>query len=157
MPEPPAPWSRNPGAQVLLHTRGAAHMIRSRKLLDSAGTEYGQEDADLFGEFVRSRKSTLRIRQGARHCLLDRGNFACYRRRGHASHHSTYFDPPSVWLSGGTRREYESKAIGSFSGPNPPPDISLELWTASLEDYSRRYVPGDVPTPLGYWNQRRDI
>jgi len=143
----------NPALQVYVHTRGAAHMIDPAKLLDSAGRLYGQEMQKLFGEFLPVPESNLRILQGGETLSLGPRELRVLYTPGHASHHVTYFDPAE-------RVAYVGDTAGICIEGNlfilpatPPPDISLELWTASLETIAQLRPRRLFLTHFGYSDQ----
>ncbi len=122
----------HPHITVLVHERGAKHMIEPTKLLDSATRLYGDQMDRLWGEFAAVPSSQVvslvggeRIEAGGR--VLD----VAYTP-GHASHHISFFDPSAgvafvgdvagVWAPG-----------GYVLPPTPPPDIDLEAWSVSVD------------------------
>src|SRR5258708_22621087 len=87
----------------------------------------------LFGKLIPVRESNLRILQGGETLSLGPRELRVLYTPGHASHHVTYFDPAE-------RVAYVGDTAGICIEGNrfilpapPPPDISLGLWTASLE------------------------
>jgi glyoxylase-like metal-dependent hydrolase (beta-lactamase superfamily II) len=123
----------NPALQVYVHARGAAHMIDPTKLLDSAGRLYGQEMQKLFGDFLPVPESNLRILQGGETLALGPRELRVLYTPGHASHHVTYFDPTERVAYVGDTAGISMEGHPFILPATPPPDISLELWTASLE------------------------
>ena len=121
----------NPAIDVVVHERGAPHIIDPAKLLASASRLYGDDMDRLWGEVlpvpadrVRALKGGERIAAGGRELLVE-------YTPGHASHHVSYFDPSSriafVGDTAGIRR-----GDGTYvMPPTPPPDIDLELWRSS--------------------------
>jgi glyoxylase-like metal-dependent hydrolase (beta-lactamase superfamily II) len=123
----------NPALQVYVHARGAAHMIDPAKLLDSAGRLYGKEMQRLFGDFLPVPESNLRILQGGETLALGSRELRVLHTPGHASHHVTYFDPTERVAYVGDTAGISIEGHPFILPATPPPDITLELWFASLE------------------------
>jgi glyoxylase-like metal-dependent hydrolase (beta-lactamase superfamily II) len=143
----------NPALQVYVHTRGEAHMIDPGKLLESARRLYGQEMQKLFGDFLPVPESNLRILHGGETLALGSREVRVLYTPGHASHHVTYFDPAE-------RVAYVGDTAGiciaghPFILPaTPPPDISLELWTASLDAIAQLRARRLFLTHFGFSDQ----
>lgn len=119
---------RWPDVEVVVHERGARHLVDPSKLIASATRLYGDRMATLWGEIVPVPEANLRIVQGGETV----GPFEVAYTPGHAQHHVAYFD-----------RETGVAYCGDVAGvrisggpalpPTPPPDIDLELWAASLD------------------------
>lgn len=121
----------NPAIDVVVHERGAPHLIDPAKLLASASRLYGDDMDRLWGEVlpvpadrVRALKGGERIAAGGRELLVE-------YTPGHASHHVSYFDPSTriafVGDTAGIRRGDATYVMP----PTPPPDIDLESWRES--------------------------
>jgi glyoxylase-like metal-dependent hydrolase (beta-lactamase superfamily II) len=140
---------------VLVHERGAPHVVDPSKLLASASRLYGADMQRLWGEVsavpparVRALKGGERVTAGGRELLVE-------YTPGHASHHVSYFDPSSriafvgdtagirrrsrseeAANSGETSPELQRRRVRRGAGtyimpPTPPPDIDLEIWRDS--------------------------
>ena len=122
----------HPEITVLVHERGAPHMARPEKLIDSATRLYGANMDRLWGEFAPvPEKNLVSLRGGERIDVAGRSFDVAYTP-GHASHHVSYFDSSSgVAFVGDTAGVCIDG--GYVLPPTPPPDIDLELWTASAE------------------------
>ena len=57
---------RHPHIDVLVHSRGAPHMVDPSKLMTSAGRLYGQDMDRLWGEVKPVAANRLRALDGAR-------------------------------------------------------------------------------------------
>jgi glyoxylase-like metal-dependent hydrolase (beta-lactamase superfamily II) len=123
----------NPALTVYVHMRGAAHMIDPAKLLESAGRLYGKEMQRLFGEFLPVPESNLRILHGGETLALGTRELRVLYTPGHASHHVTYFDPTERVAYVGDTAGICIEGNQFILPATPPPDISLELWSASLD------------------------
>jgi glyoxylase-like metal-dependent hydrolase (beta-lactamase superfamily II) len=122
---------RHPGITVLVHERGAPHMIDPGKLLASATRLYGDEMQRLWGAFEPVPAKNLVILRGGEQVEAGGRQFEVAYTPGHASHHVSYFDPSSgvafVGDTAGVRIDN-----GYLVAPTPPPDIDIELWTQSV-------------------------
>jgi glyoxylase-like metal-dependent hydrolase (beta-lactamase superfamily II) len=143
----------NPALQVYVHTRGAAHMIDPAKLLDSAGRLYGHQMQTLFGDFLPVPESNLRILHGGETVTLGAREVRVLYTPGHASHHVTYFDPAERVAYVGDTAGICIEGHPFILPATPPPDISLELWTASLEAIAQLRPRRLFLTHFGYSDQ----
>jgi glyoxylase-like metal-dependent hydrolase (beta-lactamase superfamily II) len=121
---------RHPHIQVLVHERGAKHMIDPGKLLDSATRLYGKDMDRLWGEFLAVPERNVRVLTGGERVSLAGRTFDVAYTPGHASHHVSYFDSSSgvafVGDTGGVCIDG-----GYILPPTPPPDIDIEAWEQS--------------------------
>jgi glyoxylase-like metal-dependent hydrolase (beta-lactamase superfamily II) len=122
----------NPSIEVLVHERGAPHLIDPSKLLASATRLYGEADmARLWGKVLPVPADRVRPLAGGERVTAGGRELQVAYTPGHASHHVSYFDPESrvafVGDTAGIRR-----SPGSFiMPPTPPPDIDLDAWRES--------------------------
>jgi glyoxylase-like metal-dependent hydrolase (beta-lactamase superfamily II) len=123
-----------PGAALVVHERGAPHMIDPSRLMASATRLYGPTDMErLWGEMRPVAASRVRsLRGGERIAVAGRTLDVAYTP-GHASHHVSYFDRASgvafVGDTAGIRRGHGHYILP----PTPPPDIDLEAWRTSAD------------------------
>jgi glyoxylase-like metal-dependent hydrolase (beta-lactamase superfamily II) len=82
-----------PNARVVVHPRGAPHMIDPRKLVEASIAVYGRELYDrLYGELLPIDSSrVVATTEGQRFALGGR-EFEILHTPGHALHHQTFFD-----------------------------------------------------------------
>jgi glyoxylase-like metal-dependent hydrolase (beta-lactamase superfamily II) len=122
---------RYPHVAVLVHERGAVHMADPAKLLASAARLYGDQMDILWGEVAPVPQQNLVALRGGEQLDVGGRTFDVAYTPGHASHHVSYFDPAS-----GVAFVGDTAGICIDSGyvlpPTPPPDIDIELWTASV-------------------------
>ena len=120
-----------PHLKVLVHERGAPHIVDPGKLIGSASRLYGADMERLWGEIAAVPESSLVIiGEGDR---VDAGGrtFEIAYTPGHASHHVSYFDRASgVAFVGDTAGVCVDG--GYVLPPTPPPDIDIEAWQKSL-------------------------
>lgn len=121
----------NPRIQVLVHERGARHMIDPSKLVSSATRLYGADMERLWGEFVPVPQERVTALRGGETVTVGGRELQVAYTPGHASHHVSFFDPASriafVGDVAGIRRGQRLCVMP----PTPPPDIDLEAWSAS--------------------------
>jgi glyoxylase-like metal-dependent hydrolase (beta-lactamase superfamily II) len=122
---------RHPHIQVLVHERGAKHMIDPAKLLESATRLYGKDMDRLWGEFLAVPAANVRVLAGGERVGVAGRTFDVAYTPGHASHHVSYFDAASgvafVGDTGGVCIDG-----GYILPPTPPPDIDIEAWEQSV-------------------------
>jgi glyoxylase-like metal-dependent hydrolase (beta-lactamase superfamily II) len=120
----------HPRIKVLVHRRGAPHMVDPAKLLASATRLYGDRMDELWGEFAPVPAVNLVILDGGERVSVAGRTFEVAYTPGHASHHVSYFDASSgvafVGDTGGVQI-----GGGYLLPPTPPPDIDLAAWRAS--------------------------
>lgn len=121
---------RHPGITVVVHRRGAPHLVAPERLLDSARRLWGADMDRLWGEVLPVPGQNLVIVDGEQEVAAGGRRFEIAYTPGHASHHVSYFDASSgVAFVGDTAGM--SVDAGYILPPTPPPDIDLELWRAS--------------------------
>jgi len=120
---------RWPDLEVYVHERGAPHLIRPGRLLDSARRLYGDRMDSWWGEMVPVPESNITVLRGGEHLLG--GAFEVAYTPGHASHHVSYLHGRTAFVGdvGGVRIDPDSLTIP----PTPPPDIDLDAWHESIE------------------------
>ena len=125
----------SPGAQVYVHAVGAPHMVDPSRLLASAGRIYGDQLADLWGEFLPVPRASIRVVDEGDTVALNgrRGGrrFVVAYVPGHARHHVAYYEAAT-----GTAWVGDVGGIRIKGGPvlpvTPPPDIDVEGWKSSM-------------------------
>ncbi len=115
-----------PDAQLLIHPRGAQHMVDPERLVDSAIAVYGEQTfRELYGEI--KPVDPKRIRQLDDGECIDLGGRRLEVRhtRGHANHHFCVWDEVSSgWFSGdmfGVSYPWFRFAGGDFLLPSTTP------------------------------------
>jgi glyoxylase-like metal-dependent hydrolase (beta-lactamase superfamily II) len=121
----------NPAIEVVVHERGAPHMIDPARLLASAGRLYGADMDRLWGDFVAVPADRVRVLRGEERIVAGGRDLNVAYTPGHASHHVAYFDASSrvafVGDTAGIRRTNRDYIMP----PTPPPDIDLDAWRVS--------------------------
>ena len=127
---------RFPDIDVVVHRRGAPHLIAPEKLVESARRLWGDDMDRLWGEVVPVPEHNLRIVDGEEHVQAGGRRFEVAYTPGHASHHVSYFDPSSAIAFVGDTAGVCIDG-GYVLPPTPPPDIDLDLWRASVDRIGR--------------------
>jgi glyoxylase-like metal-dependent hydrolase (beta-lactamase superfamily II) len=120
---------RWPELPVYVHEKGARHLADPEKLLASAERLYGDQMERLWGEVAPVPESNLEPLTGGEEVL----GFKVTYTPGHASHHVSYFHPPSGCAFVGDMAAVRIPPSDFVIPPTPPPDIDLELWEDSIE------------------------
>ncbi len=125
----------NPSIKVIVHERGAPHMVDPSKLLASAARLYGPGMDDLWGPFLPVPASNVTAVSGSGGERIEAGGWTLEvaYTPGHASHHVCYFDPRSGIAFVGDVAGIRIPPSAFVFPPTPPPDIDLDLWTASID------------------------
>jgi glyoxylase-like metal-dependent hydrolase (beta-lactamase superfamily II) len=127
---------RWPDVRVLVHERGARHMVDPTRLLDSATRLYGDDMDRLWGEVLPVPQDNITALVGGEQ--LD-GLEIAYTP-GHASHHVSYWHRDSATAFVGDVGGVRIEPLDYVLAPTPPPDIDIEVWHASIARV-RRWNP----------------
>jgi len=127
---------RYPDIEVVVHRRGAPHLIAPEKLVESARRLWGDDMDRLWGQVVPVPERHLRIVDGEEQVDAGGRTFQVAYTPGHASHHVSYFDPESAIAFVGDTAGVCIDG-GYVLPPTPPPDIDLDLWRASADRIGR--------------------
>ena len=122
---------KHPHIEVVVHERGAPHMVDPSRLLSSAGRLYRGDMERLWGEVKPVDAARLKVVIGGETLEVAGREVKVAYTPGHASHHVSYFDTGSrvafVGDTAGIRR-----GSGAYvMPPTPPPDIDIEAWHES--------------------------
>ncbi len=115
-----------PDARVVVHPRGAPHMIDPARLIAGATAVYGEEEmARSYGTIVPIPESRVDIARDGHHVDLAGRTLACLDTPGHALHHLCLWDAASRSVFTGdtfgiSYRELDSDA-GIFLFPTTTP------------------------------------
>ena len=128
----------NPRLAVYVHERGAPHMADPAKLLGSALRLYAGAMERLYGEFLPVPQENLRALRGGETLALGSRKLEVFYTPGHASHHVSYFDPSEGTAYVGDTAGLCMEGNSYLLPATPPPDIDLEIWSASLDAIAER-------------------
>jgi glyoxylase-like metal-dependent hydrolase (beta-lactamase superfamily II) len=133
---------RHQHIDVLVHGRGAPHLIDPSKLIASAGRLYGQDMDLLWGDVRPVPSERIRTLEGGETLTAGGRELRVAYTPGHASHHISFFDVASrvafVGDTAGIRRGSGTYILP----PAPPPDVDLEAW----RDSGKRILAWDPET-----------
>ena len=128
-----------PNARLLVHPRGAAHMIDPARLVAGATAVYGEaEMARSYGQVLPVPAERVVVAEDGHRVALAGRELLCIDTPGHARHHLCVWDELSrSWFTGDTfglsYRELDS-ANGAFIIPTSSPvQFEPEALHASLE------------------------
>lgn len=142
----------NPNIEVYVHKAGMLHMADPSKLLASAERLWPGELGRLFGETLPVPFGNLRLLKGGETLSLGSRNLDVIYTPGHASHHVTYFDSSDGTAFVGDTTGFHIEVEPYVVPLAPPPDISLEIWNASLEAIVAHSPSRLFLTHFGYSN-----
>ena len=145
-------WAEG-GATIHVHPRGAPHLIRPERLIESATRIYGADMERLWGKLAPVPEARVHVMNDGD--VVQAGEFAvrAIDTPGHASHHNVYAWDDCVF--GGDVAGVSIKG-GPPIPPFVPPELDLDAWRASLGklralNAKTMYLPhfGRVDGPLG--------
>lgn len=85
-----------PSATVVVHPRGARHLIDPSRLIEGARAVYGARLESYFGDILPVPEERVLIREDGETIDLGGGRiFTFYDTPGHAKHHFSIYDPVS--------------------------------------------------------------
>ena len=150
---------RWPELPVYLQEKGARHLADPAKLLASAERLYGDQMERLWGEVAPVPERNLHALSGGEEVL----GFRVAYTPGHASHHVSYFHPPSGRAFVGDMAAVRIPPSGYVVPPTPPPDIDVDLWEESIDrilDWEPASLGithfGDIEDPEGHFEVVRE-
>lgn len=126
-----------PGAEIVVHQKGARHLADPARLMASARTVYGDALDVLFGELAPVPADRLRALDDIG--VIDLGDgrrLESYYSPGHARHHVGLADSASGDLYVGDAAGVYLPETGDLRPATPPPDFDLEVALASLRRFA---------------------
>ena len=128
-----------PNARLVVHPRGAAHMVVPARLVAGATAVYGEaEIARSYGQILPVPAARVVVAEDGHRVSLAGRELLCVDTPGHARHHHCIWDAASrSWFTGDTfglsYRELDSDA-GAFIIPTSSPvQFEPEALHASIE------------------------
>lgn len=116
---------------VLVHEKGARHLVDPAKLIASAGRIYAQDMDRLWGEILPVPAARIRSLAGGETLTVVGRELKVEYTPGHASHHVSYLDAASRVAFVGDTAGIRRGSSAFVMPPTPPPDIDLEAWRVS--------------------------
>jgi len=129
-----------PNATLVVHPRGARHMVDPQRLVDSAKQVYGAEQFDaLYGKIFPVEENRLRAANDKDVIDLNGRKLLIADTPGHARHHFCIYDDMSQgWFTGDTfGLSYPDISImkGSYLFPTTTPvQFEPDAWLLSIEN-----------------------
>lgn len=122
-----------PRAEVVVHERGARHLVDPAKLVASAHRVFGPVMDELFGDLRPT--DAARVVALGEVGVIDLGGgrrLEAFHAPGHASHHVGLLDPDTGDLYTGDAAGVYVPEADELRPATPPPDFDLDLALASM-------------------------
>jgi glyoxylase-like metal-dependent hydrolase (beta-lactamase superfamily II) len=125
-----------PGAEIVVHERGARHLADPGRLMASARRVYGDSLDRLFGELAPTPADRIRaVDEVGRIDLGDGRRLDSHYSPGHARHHVGLLDSVSGDLYVGDAAGVYLPETGDVRPATPPPDFDLDRALGSLRKF----------------------
>jgi glyoxylase-like metal-dependent hydrolase (beta-lactamase superfamily II) len=139
-----------PNATVVVHERGARHLLDPSRLIDSAARVYGPLLDSLYGRMLPVPEERLvAAADGHRVDLGDGHLLTLVDSPGHAKHHHAVLDEQTGTLLVGDAVGVKLPDLGILRPATPPPDFDLEQATTSLRRFAALHPEQVVLTHYG--------
>jgi glyoxylase-like metal-dependent hydrolase (beta-lactamase superfamily II) len=126
-----------PNATVVVHERGARHLVDPTRLIDSAARVYGPLLDGLYGRMLPVPEDRLVAAADGHRVDLGAGHFlTLVDSPGHAKHHHAVLDDQTGTLLVGDAVGVKLPDLGILRPATPPPDFDLEQATISLRRFA---------------------
>lgn len=126
-----------PSATVIVHERGARHLVDPTKLIDSASRVYGPLLDSLYGRMVAVPEDRLiAAGDGFRVDVGNGRHLTLVDLPGHAKHHHAVLDEHTGTLLVGDAVGVLLPDLGVLRPATPPPDFDLEQAVNSLRRFA---------------------
>lgn len=128
-----------PNAELVIHPRGAAHMIDPAKLVAGATAVYGEQGMrDTYGEILPVSESRIQTPEDGASIDLNGRPLLFLHTEGHARHHfCIYDDASSGFFTGDTfglsYREFDTDCGALVLPTTTPVQFDPEAWQDSLQ------------------------
>jgi glyoxylase-like metal-dependent hydrolase (beta-lactamase superfamily II) len=129
-----------PDADVVVHERGARHLIDPSRLMSSARRVFGAAAVDgVFGPLLPTDRERVRaIGEAASIDLGDGRQLDGFHAPGHAQHHLGLVDSVTGDLYVGDAAGVYIPETADLRPASPPPDFDLDVAVASLRRFRDR-------------------
>jgi glyoxylase-like metal-dependent hydrolase (beta-lactamase superfamily II) len=126
-----------PDATVVVHERGARHLVDPSRLIDSASRVYGPLLDGLYGRMLPVSEDRLVAAADGYRVDLGEGHFlTLVDSPGHAKHHHAVLDEQTGALLVGDAVGVKLPDFGVLRPATPPPDFDLEQATRSMRRFA---------------------
>lgn len=126
-----------PEATVVVHERGARHLVDPTRLVASARQVFGPDMDRLFGELLPTEAG--RVTAVGQTGVVDLGGgrtLTTYHSPGHAQHHVGLVDSATGDLYVGDAAGIYIPEVDLVRASTPPPDFDLETALDSLDHFA---------------------
>ena len=122
-----------PSAEIVVHERGARHLVDPERLMTSARRVFGRVLDDVFGVLLPTDAARVRALGDTGSIDLGAGRtLGAFHAPGHAQHHVGLVDSVSGDLYVGDAAGVYIPETREMRPSTPPPDFDLELALASI-------------------------
>jgi glyoxylase-like metal-dependent hydrolase (beta-lactamase superfamily II) len=126
-----------PSATVVVHERGARHLVDPTRLIDSASRVYGPLLDNLYGRMTAVPEGRLiAAGDGFRVAVGNGRELVMVDSPGHAKHHHAVLDEQTGTLLVGDAVGVQLPDLGVLRPATPPPDFDLEQAVHSLRRFA---------------------
>ena len=122
-----------PRARVVVHSKGAPHLIDPSKLIASATRIYGDRTQNLWGNIEAVPQERMQIVDGGEVLNVGDRRLEIHYTPGHAIHHIVFFDVHSGEMFAGDAAGVCLPNTEYVRPPTPPPDLDIEAWSRSID------------------------
>ncbi|MCV6613657.1 MAG: MBL fold metallo-hydrolase [Cellvibrionaceae bacterium] len=153
-----------PNAQLIIHPRGARHMIEPAKLKAGTVAVYGEEMfAAVYGDLLAIDEARVIVAEDGHEFYLAERKFQCFDTPGHARHHLVVHDPLSQGIFSGDTFGVSYPELNGAGGerfifpPSTPVHFDPDAWVTTIERlltlepkrfYLTHYGMVENPAPL---------
>ncbi len=124
--------ARESGATVVVHDRGAPHLIAPDRLLASATRIYGDAMERLWGAMLPVPEDQIHSVSGGETIALGGRSFGVIEAAGHARHHVAFhLDDGSLFTGDAAAIKLPGSSV--IRPALPPPETDLEAWQGTIE------------------------
>lgn len=122
-----------PNARVVVHEKGARHLVDPAKLMASAHRVFGDDMDRLFGDLLPVPAERMDVLSEVGSIDLGDGRgLDAFHNPGHASHHIGLLDSTTGDLYTGDAAGVYVPETADVRPATPPPDFDLDLTVSSL-------------------------
>jgi glyoxylase-like metal-dependent hydrolase (beta-lactamase superfamily II) len=121
-----------PRARLFAHWEGVPHLVDPAKLIASARRAWGAAADPLWGPIPPVPAARLTPLRGGEQFELADGSLRVLGTPGHARHHLSFLDEPTLSLMVGDSAGVKLPGASHARPAVPPPDLDVELLLESL-------------------------
>lgn len=126
-----------PNAEVVVHERGARHLIDPERLLSSARRVFGPDLDTLFGPLLATPSERIvALGDIGAIDLGDGRSLSAFHAPGHASHHIGLLDSHTGDMYTGDAAGIYVPETADVRPATPPPDFDLDLAIGSMRRFA---------------------